>query len=278
MRNFIMKRTLISALVAGCVGLVSFAAAAGTVVVNGSTTVLPAMQKISEDFMAKHKDIQVSLSGGGSGHGIKALMDKTTDVAMASRDMKPAEVENVKKNGGEAVRFTVAIDAIVPIVHPKNTVKDLSLQQIRDIYAGRITNWKEVGGPDARITVVSRDSSSGTFETWEELVMKGERVQQRALLQASNGAVLQTVAKNPNAIGYVGLGYITKDIKDVTIGGMKASAESALSRTWPLARDLYLFTNGQPSGDTKTLIDFALSPEGQVSVKEVGFVPLPAKK
>ena len=278
MRNFIMKRTLISALVAGCVGLASFAAAAGTVVVNGSTTVLPAMQKITEDFMAKHKDIQVSLSGGGSGHGIKALIDKTTDVAMASRDIKPAEVENVKKNGGEAVRYTVAIDAIVPIIHPKNTVKDLSLQQIRDIYAGRITNWKEVGGPDARITVVSRDSSSGTFETWEELVMKGERVQQRALLQASNGAVLQTVAKNPNAIGYVGLGYITKDIKDVTIGGMKASAESALSRKWPLARDLYLFTNGQPSGDTKTLIDFALSTEGQVSVKEVGFVPLPAKK
>ena len=108
--------------------------------------------------------------------------------------------------------------------------------------------------------------------------MKGERVQQRALLQASNGAVLQTVAKNPNAIGYVGLGYITKDIKDLEIGGMKASAESALSRKWPLARDLYLFTNGQPKGDTKALIDFALSPEGQVSVKEVGFVPLPAKK
>ena len=273
-----MKRTLISVLVAGCVGLASFAAAAGTVVVNGSTTVLPAMQKISETFMAKHKDIQVSLSGGGSGHGIKSLMDKTTDVAMASRDMKPAEVENVKKNGGEAVRFTVAIDAIVPIVNPKNTVKDLSLQQIRDIYAGRITNWKDVGGPDARITVVSRDSSSGTFETWEELVMKGERVQQRALLQASNGAVLQTVAKNPNAIGYVGLGYITKDIKGLEIGGVTASADTALSRTWPLARDLYLFTNGQPKGDTETLIDYALSPEGQTSVMEGGFVPVPAKK
>ena len=273
-----MKRTLISALVAGCVGLASMAASAGTVVVNGSTTVLPAMQKISETFMAKHKDIQVSISGGGSGHGIKALIEKTTDVAMASRDIKPAEVENVKKNGGEAVRFTVAVDAIVPIVHPKNTVKDLSLQQIRDIYAGRITNWKEVGGPDARITVVSRDSSSGTFETWEELVMKGERVQQRALLQASNGAVLQTVAKNPNAIGYVGLGYITKDIVGLNIGGVKASADTALSRKWPLARDLYLFTNGQPKGDTKTLIDYALSAEGQVSVKEVGFVPLPSKK
>ena len=247
-----MKRTLISALVAGCVGLASFAAAAGTVGVNGSTTVLPAMQKISETFMAKHKDIQVSLSGGGSGHGIKALMDKTTDVAMASRDMKPAEVENVKKNGGEAVRFTVAIDAIVPIVHPKNTVKDLSLQQIRDIYAGRITNWKQVGGPDARITVVNRDSSSGTFETWEELVMKGERVQQRALLQASNGAVLQTVAKNPNAIGYVGLGYITKDIKETADSSMLAfldrvpPEQAARVRVEPGSNDLLVWSyNGK---------------------------------
>ena len=161
-----MKRTLISALVAGCVGLASFAAAAGTVVVNGSTTVLPAMQKISETFMAKHKDIQVSLSGGGSGHGIKALMDKTTDVAMASRDMKPAEVENVKKNGGEAVRFTVAVDAIVPIVPPKNTVKDLRLQQIRAIYAGRITHWNQVVCTDARLPVVSRHSSSAQLHSW----------------------------------------------------------------------------------------------------------------
>ena len=148
------------------------------------------------------------------------------------------------------------------------------MDQIRDIYAGRITNWKEVGGADARITVVSRDSSSGTFETWESLVMKGERVQQRALLQASNGAVLQTVAKNPNAIGYVGLGYLVKDIKALDIGGVKATMKTAETRTWPLSRELYLFTNGKPAGDTKALIDFALSAEGQVSVKEVGFVPV----
>lgn len=269
-----MKRTLISVLLASAVGLASVAASAGTVVVNGSTTVLPAMQKISENFMKKHSDIKVSISGGGSGHGIKALMDKTTDVAMSSRDIKLAEAENVKKSGGEAVRFVVAIDAIVPVVHPKNAVKDLTLDQIRDIYAGRITNWKQVGGADARITVVSRDSSSGTFETWESLVMKGERVQQRALLQASNGAVLQTVAKNPNAIGYVGLGYLVKDVKGLDIAGVKATMKTAETRTWPLSRELYLFTNGKPVGDTKALVDFALSSEGQLSVKEVGFVPV----
>lgn len=272
-----MKHTIVSLLLASAIGCASFVANAGNVVVNGSTTVLPAMQKISENFMKANPSVQVSISGGGSGHGIKALMEKTTDVAMASRDMKPAEVEAVKKGGGEAVRYVVAIDAIVPVVNPANGVKDLTLEQIRDIYAGRITNWKQVGGKDARITVISRDSSSGTFETWESLVMKGERIQQRALLQASNGAVLQTVAKNPNAIGYVGLGYLTKDIKALSIGGTEATMKTAETFAWPLSRELYLFTNGQVAGDTKALLDFALSQEGQKSVKEVGFVPVSKK-
>lgn len=269
-----MKRTMVSVLVASVMGLASLAASAGNVVVNGSTTVLPAMQKITENFMKANPSIQVSLSGGGSGHGIKALMENTTDVAMASRDMKSAEVENMKKSGNEAVRHVVAIDAIVPVINPRNGVKDLTLQQIRDIYAGRITNWKDVGGKNARITVVSRDSSSGTFETWESLVMKGERVQQRALLQASNGAVLQTIAKNPNAIGYVGLGYLTKDIKALSISGVKATMKTAETFEWPLSRELYLFTNNHANADTKALINYALSKDGQASVKEVGFVPV----
>lgn len=269
-----MKRALLSTLIASAIGLTSMTAMAGNVTVNGSTTVLPAMQKISENFMKQHPSIQVSISGGGSGHGVKAMMEKTTDVAMSSRDLKSAEVEKLKAAGAQAVRYVVAIDAIVPVIHPSNKVQDLTMQQIRDIYAGRINNWKEVGGADARITVVNRDSSSGTFETWESLVMKKERVQQRALLQASNGAVLQTVAKNKNAIGYVGLGYLVKDIKPVTIGGVKATMKTAEDRTWPISRELFLFTNGQPNGETKQLIDFALSKEGQKSVKEVGFVPV----
>lgn len=269
-----MKNKVISLLIASALGCAGFAANAGNVIVNGSTTVLPAMQKISENFMKENPSVHVSISGGGSGHGIKALMEKTTDIAMASRDMKPAEVKAVKDGGSEAVRYVVAIDAIIPIVHPKNAVQDLTIEQIRDIYAGRITNWKEVGGDDARITVISRDSSSGTFETWESLVMNGERIQQRALLQASNGAVLQTVAKNPNAIGYVGMGYLTKDIKALHVGGIEATMKTAETFKWPLSRELYLFTNGQAAGDTKALLDFALSQEGQKSVKDVGFVPV----
>lgn len=269
-----MKRALLSAIVASTIGLTSIAANAGNVTVNGSTTVLPAMQKIAETFMKQNPTIQVSISGGGSGHGVKAMMEKTTDVAMSSRELKSAEIEKLKTSGAEAMRYVVAIDAIVPVVHPANKVKDLTMQQLRDIYAGRIKNWKEVGGANARITVISRDSSSGTFETWESLVMKKERVQQRALLQASNGAVLQTVAKNKNAIGYVGLGYLVKDIKPVTIGGVEATMKTAENRTWPISRDLLLFTNGQPVGETKQLIDFALSKAGQKSVQEVGFVPV----
>lgn len=269
-----MKRTFISALVASTMGLAALTAQAGNVTVNGSTTVLPAMQKIAEDFMKQNPTIQVSISGGGSGHGVKAMMEKTTDIAMSSRDLKTAEVEKLKATGAEAIRYVVAIDAIVPIVHPANKVKDLTMEQIRDIYAGRITNWKEVGGANARITVVNRDSSSGTFETWESLVMMKERVQKRALLQASNGAVLQTVAKNKNAIGYVGLGYLVKDIKPVTIGGVQATMKTAEDRSWPISRELFLFTNGQPTGETKQLIDFSLSKDGQKSVQEVGFVPV----
>lgn len=269
-----MKRTLLSIVMATSIGLTAFSAHAGSVTVNGSTTVLPAMQKIAETFMKQNPSIQVSIAGGGSGHGVKAMMEKTTDIAMSSRDLKSAEIEKLKASGAQAMRYTVAIDAIVPVVHPANGVKDLTLQQLRDIYAGRIKNWREVGGPDARITVISRDSSSGTFETWETLVMKKERVQPRALLQASNGAVLQTVAKNKNAIGYVGLGYLVKDIKPVTIGGVEASMQTAEQRTWPISRELLLFTNGQPAGDTKALIDFALSKAGQQAVQAVGFVPV----
>ena len=269
-----MKRVLLSAVVASTLGLSSLAVHAGNVTVNGSTTVLPAMQKISENFMKQNPTIQVSISGGGSGHGVKAMMEKTTDIAMSSRDLKSAEVEKLKAAGAQAIRYVVAIDAIVPVIHPSNKVNELSLEQIRDIYAGRITNWKQVGGQDARITVVNRDSSSGTFETWESLVMKKERVQKRALLQASNGAVLQTVAKNKNAIGYVGLGYLVKDIKPVTISGVTASMKTAENRTWPISRELYLFTNGHPTGEAKKLIDYTLSKDGQRSVKEVGFVPV----
>ena len=247
---------------------------AGSVSLNGSTTVLPVMQQVSEAFMQQHKDITVTISGTGSGNGIKALRDSMTDVAMSSRGLKAKEVADFEKHGIKPVRITVALDAIIPVVSPKNSVTKLTLEQVRDIYAGTIRNWKEVGGADSPIVVVGRDSSSGTFECWQELVMGTTRVSPRALLQSSNGGVVQAVTSNANAIGYIGVGYLDKQVKGIEVNGVKPSAETAKDRTWPISRDLYLFTAKAPEGDVKTLIDYTLSAEGQTFVQKSGFVPL----
>lgn len=266
-------------LVLTCAALgLSVAAHAQDIVVNGSTTVLPVMQKAAESFMAANPDIKLVISGGGSGNGIKALIDGLTDIAMSSRDIKGSEKELAAKKGVNPVRTAVAVDALVPVVNPKNPIGELSLEQLKDIYTGTITNWKDVGGADANIVVISRDTSSGTYETWEEMVMKKAKVMPRALLQASNGAVEQAVAKNPNAIGYVGLGYLAPSIKGLHIGKVAASADTALSRQWPLSRELYVFTNGEPAGAAGALVKYLLDPaKGQKAVKEVGFVPLAHK-
>ncbi|MDO5537308.1 MAG: phosphate ABC transporter substrate-binding protein [Desulfovibrionaceae bacterium] len=253
-------------------------AMAGQLVINGSTTVLPVMQKAGEAFMASHPDIQLSISGGGSGNGIKALIEGQCAVAMSSREMKDKEVKAAEAKGVKPWPVAIAYDAIVPVVHPKNPVKNLTTAQLRDIYSGKINNWKELGGRDGKIVVVSRDTSSGTFECWNELVMRGERVKPAALMQASNGTVIQAIAKNPNAIGYVGLGYLNDSVHGVTVDGKEPTPANAISKVWPVSRELLIFTNGEPAGEVKQLVDFLLDPaKGQKSVLEIGYVPLPTK-
>ncbi|HMM39456.1 MAG TPA: PstS family phosphate ABC transporter substrate-binding protein [Desulfovibrio sp.] len=268
----------IVALTAALTLCLSGLAFAGSVEVKGSTTVLPLMQKSAEAFMAQNKGVNVSISGGGSSEGAKALIDGTCDIAMMSRDMKDKEIEAATANGRAPKLFVVAYDCIVPIVHPGNAVKDLSVAQLQDIYAGKITNWKDVGGADAQIVVISRDTSSGTYDCWENKVMhdggKKERVFPGALLQASNGAVVQAVSKNKLAIGYIGLGYLNKEIKQVSVGGVMGDATTALNKTYPVSRGLNLYTPGEPKGDAKGLVDFMLSPAGQKLADEIGFVPL----
>jgi phosphate transport system substrate-binding protein len=248
--------------------------AAGTVVIKGSTTVLPIAQAASEAYMKAHPGINISLSGGGSGDGIKALIDKSTDIANSSRDMKKEEIELAKTKGVNPTEHIVAIDAIVPIVNPKNKVKGLSIDQLSQIYQGKITNWKEVGGDDLAIVVVSRDSSSGTFESWGHLILSGSKVTPRAQMQASNGAVVQAVSKNRYAIGYIGIGYLNKSIKGLTVNGVTASAKTALDKSYPVARPLFMYTNGKPAGETANFIKFLLGPAGQKIVQKEGFVPL----
>lgn len=249
------------------------AGAQETVQVSGSTTVLPVMQKISESFMKAHPGVTVELSGGGSGNGIKALVDGLTMVAMSSRQIKGGEVKLAQSKNVNPNEIAVAVDAIVPVVNPENPVKNLSVEQLQKIFTGKIGNWKELGGTDAKIVLVSRDTSSGTYETWESLVMKKQRITPRALLQASNGAVVQIISTNPKAIGYVGIGYLGSKIKALQIDGVDASTDTVLTKKWPLARELYLYTNGEPVGETKKLIDYSLGSEGQKLVQEAGFIP-----
>jgi phosphate transport system substrate-binding protein len=187
-------------------------------------------------------------------------------------------VELAKSKNVAPQEIVVAIDAIVPIVNPKNKVKDLTVEQLSQIYQGKITNWKEVGGDNLEIVVISRDSSSGTFEAWGELVLRGAKVSPRAQLQASNGAIVQTVSKNRYALGYIGLGYLGKTVKGLTVNGVQASEKTAVSKEYPVSRALYMYTNGEPKGEAAKYIKFVLGPAGQALVKKEGFVPLPKKQ
>ncbi len=252
------------------------AAAATTVVIKGSTTVLPIAQVALEAYMKAHPGVNISLSGGGSGEGIKALIDRSTDIANSSREIKDKEAASAREKGIQPVENVVAIDAIVPIVNPRNKVKGLTIDQLSQIYQGKITNWKEVGGDNMTIVVVSRDSSSGTYESWGHLVLNGAKVTPKAQLQASSGAVVQTVSKNRFAIGYIGLGYLNRSVKGLSVNGIQASAQTVLAKTYPVARPLYMYTNGQPKGEVAGFISFILSPAGQKLVEKEGFVPVQA--
>jgi len=248
--------------------------AAESIVIKGSTTVLPVAQGTLEAFMKANPGVQMSLSGGGSGEGIKALIDKTTDIATSSREIKDKEVELAKSKGINPVAHVVAYDAIIPVVHPKNKVSNLTVDQLSQIYQGNITNWKEVGGDDMKIVVISRDSSSGTFESWDHFVMKKAKVTPKAQMLASNGALVTAVAKNKYAIAYLGIGYVNKSVKPLQVNGITATVQTAMSKEYPFSRELYMYTNGEPQGAAAKYLAFVKSAEGQKIVAKEGFVPL----
>ncbi|MFZ5585374.1 MAG: phosphate ABC transporter substrate-binding protein [Thermodesulfobacteriota bacterium] len=244
------------------------------ITITGSTTVLPVAQKTAEVYMRHHPDVRISVAGTGSGDGIKAIIDGTASIGNSSREMKEKETALARSKGVEPVQTTVALDCIVPVVHPGNPVDNLSLEQLRDIYAGKVRNWKQVGGDDRPVVAVSRDTSSGTFEVWNEHVLGKARVRPDAQMQASNGAVGQAVAGNKNAIGYVGIGYLNPGLKPLKVNGVTASPASARDKSYPIARGLYMFTAGPPAGAVKAYLDFVLGPEGQKIAREEGFVPV----
>ena len=263
---------------AAVLGVAVFAgrALAAEVVINGSTTVLPFAQVAVERFAAAHPEVKMSISGGGTGNGIKALIDKTSQIAMASREIKKGEVDQAKAKGVNPFETAVALDCIVPLVHPSNPIENLTFEQLKKIYTGGITNWKDVGGPDAPLAVIGRDSSSGTYVTWQEMVVEkggGERrVTPRVQVAASSGAMLTMVAGNKFAIGYDGIGYVDSTVKAVKVEGSAASVASAKDGSYPLSRKLCLYTDGEPVGGVKAFIDYLLSADGQKIVLDTGFI------
>jgi len=263
-------------LLAGLVALgllgVGFGANAADVTMTGSTTVLPIAQAVAEALADKY---EIEVSGGGSSVGITALLNGTTDIGDHSRPIKASEYETAVKKGVYPFTFHIANDAVAVVVHPSNPIQNLTLAQLKGIYTGEITNWKQLGGKDAPITAVSRDSSSGTFETWEHIVMHKEPVISSIIFTTSNADVANEVSRNPNAIGYVGLAYVTPQLKKVTVNGREATLESAVNYTYPIARPLFMSTNGFPApGPVLDVILFILSDAGQRLVQEMGYAPI----
>ena len=264
-------RKIVSVLSAAVLTLTLCACSSGSstssITVAGSTTCLPIAEIAAEGFK-EETGIDVLVSGLGSSAGIEAVSAGTADIASSSRGL------NADEQDLGLTPIVIAHDGIAVIVNDDNPVDNLSTEQLRDIYAGKITNWKDVGGEDKGIAVVGRDTSSGTYETWQEIIMKKERVSQRALVVASSGAMLTTVAKNKYAIGYDGIGYINDTVKPLMVNGKKGSAETALDGSYPIARFLYMFTKGWPSGEIMKFMNYMLGDEGQKVVVSTGFVPL----
>jgi len=253
---------------------------------KGSDTIVNLALAWAEAYAETHPEVAISVTGGGSGTGIAALINGTVDIANASRSMKAKEMETAKANGVDPVEFTIARDAIAVVVNPLNPVDQLTIDQISDIYTGKITNWKDVGGEDRPIVLTSRESNSGTYVYFlEHVVRKGDKESdllfspEALLLPSSEGISLET-SRNANAIGYDGLGYVTSEQKTVRIGRTAAGPfvtpriDTVNSGDYPIARPLYMYTDGQPTGEIATYLDWIAGDEGQAIVKELGFVPL----
>lgn len=244
------------------------------ITISGSTTVFPIVQKASEVFMDKNPSINITVRGGGSGVGISNLMEGKVDIANSSRKIKEKEVYQAKENGINVYETVIANDALSIVVHPSNPVSEINLKTIKDIYTGKIRNWKELGGKDMSIVVISRDVSSGTFEVFNEKVLENAKYREDALLLASNNAVLSTVKDTPGAIGYLGIGFVNESVKALKVEGVYPSKESVNNKTYKISRSLYVYTNGKPKGNIGKFIDFILSDEGQKIVEETGYIPL----
>lgn len=247
--------------------------------IKGSDTVLPLAQQEAENFMKVNKNAKLTVSGGGSGVGIAALIENNTDIAMSSRKIKLEERMKIQKEGDKLIEKIIAMDALAIVVNPANKVSKLTREQMEGIFTGKITNWKEVGGDDMKIIVYARESSSGTYEFLKESIMKNKNYTESALSMPATGAVIQSVSQTKGAIGYVGLAYLTKNIKPLSVSydGIKftsPSYENAKNGSYPIVRPLFFYYNQKNESKVKPFIDYVTSLEGQLIVKKVGYIDI----
>lgn len=251
-------------------------AAKESLLIDGSTTVGPIADAFAEVFQKMYPNLKITVNKTGSGDGAAALIDGRCDIATMSRFMKDKEFTKAVASEVMPVAHVVAMDGVCSIVHPSNPIKELSREQIREIYKGNITNWKELGGPDMSIVAISRDTSSGTYETFHKLVMKKEKMAGGVEYVNANPQAHARVSKTPGAIGYVGIGFLDDKVKALTIEGVVPTKKSIASGEYSVARPLFMFTNGYPKLGSMThkFVTFHLSEEGQDIVEAKGFVPV----
>jgi phosphate transport system substrate-binding protein len=277
------KKSILAPIVIGTVisaMCFAFIPAGMNIKVKGSDTVLPLSQKEAEVYMKSNKDASITVIGGGSGVGIAALIDGTTDICMASRKMKIDEKQKLLDGGKSPKEVTIAYDALSVIVNPENKVSQLTREQLEGIFTGKITNWKDVGGADEKIVAYSRESSSGTYEFFKEHVLNKKNYGSSVLLMPATGAIVQSVSQTKGAIGYIGLAYMEKSTKALKVSFdngktfIEPSVEGAKNKTYPITRPLYYYYLSTMEKTVKPFVDFILSPEGQKIVGDVGYVPL----
>jgi phosphate transport system substrate-binding protein len=272
----VMKRILMTVVVgAGCmVG----AGTAGAQKIKGSDTMLPLTQKVAEAFMKANPGATVTVTGGGSGVGIAALLEGTTDIAQASRKIKFEEVRRLREKGEEVEEVVAARDALAIVVHPSNPVGELTREQLEGIFTGKVRNWKEVGGEDMAIVPYARESSSGTYEFFKESVLGEKSYVNGIMSMPATGAVMQSVSQTRGAIGYVGLAYVNGEVKALRVsydGGrvhVAPSVQSARDGSYPVVRELFFYFTTRTGARARAFVEFLLSVEGQRAVEGSGFV------
>ncbi len=268
-----LMRILSMVLLAG--GLLT-AAAPEKIVVDGSTTVGPIAKAFAEHYMKLNPGVNITVSESGSGNGAKSLINKTCQVATMSRLLKQNEYEAAVHSEILPVVHTVALDGIAMVVHPGNPVAKLSLAEVKAIYLGKIRNWSQLGGPNAAIVIISRDTNSGTYETFEGKVMKGEKIAKNCEYVGSNGAIRQRVQSTPAAIGYIGIGFIDNTVKALAVDNVVPTVDTVKNGSYPIARPLYMVTNDYPKMGSHLyrFVNLYLTKKGHAMIEEIGFIPV----